>query len=138
MTDPTIPEPSRTPPTTPEPPLTIPESSPTIPEPVEGSSAVETPSRPPKNFIQQIAGQWPLASVLAGVAAGLGIVATGHWRMGTTLIGAAITLGGLLRLLPHQRVGLLAVRNKALDTVVLLTLGIGIVILAFWVPPSRG
>jgi len=95
-------------------------------------------TRPPKNFLQQVLGQWPLATVLAGVAAGLAIVATGHWRMGTTLIGVAITLGGLLRLLPNQRVGLLAVRNKALDTVVLLTLGIGIVILAFWVPPYRG
>ena len=95
-------------------------------------------TRPPKNLLQQVAGQWPLASVLTGVAAGLGIVAFGHWRMGTTLIGAAITLGGLLRLLPHQRVGLLAVRNKVLDTVVLLALGIGIIALAFWVPPSRG
>ncbi|MCW5951998.1 MAG: DUF3017 domain-containing protein [Propionibacteriaceae bacterium] len=95
-------------------------------------------TRPPKNFLQQVLGQWPLATVLAGVAAGLGIVAFGHWRMGTTLIGAAITLGGLLRLLPQQRVGLLAVRSKALDVVVLLTLGIGIIVLAFWVPPSRG
>jgi hypothetical protein len=94
--------------------------------------------RPPKNFFQQVAGQWPLATVLAGVAIGLAIVATSHWRLVTTLIGASITLGGLLRLLPQQRVGLLAVRNKALDTVVLLTVGIGIVILSFWVPPSRG
>lgn len=94
--------------------------------------------RPPKNFVQQVLGQWPLATVLAGVAVGLGIVATGHWRMGTTLIGASVTLGGLLRLLPQRRVGLLAVRNKALDTIVLLTVGIGIIVLAFWVPPSRG
>lgn len=95
-------------------------------------------TRPPKNFLQQVLGQWPLAIVLAGVAVGLAIVASSHWRMGTTLIGASITLGGLLRLMPQQRVGLLAVRNKALDTVVLLTLGVGIMILAFWVPPSRG
>ncbi len=95
-------------------------------------------TRPPKNFFQQVLGQWPLATVLAGVAVGLAIVASSHWRLGSTLIGASITLGGLLRLLPQQRVGLLAVRNKALDTVVLLSIGIGIMILAFWVPPSRG
>lgn len=98
---------------------------------------VPTDSRPPKNFLQQVLGQWPLATVLAGVALGLMTVATGHWRVGTTLIGATITLGGLLRLLPQQRVGLLAVRNKVLDTIVLLALGIGIVILSFWVPASR-
>ena len=55
-----------------------------------------------------------------------------------TLIGASITLGGLLRLLPNRRVGLLAVRGKALDAIVLLGVGIGIVALAFLVPPSRG
>lgn len=99
----------------------------------------ETPAaRPPKNFVQQVLGQWPLAVVLIGVAIGLTIVATSHWRMGTTVIGASITLGGFLRLMPQQRVGLLAVRNKALDTVVLLTIGVGIIVLAFLVPPSRG
>lgn len=118
----------------------VPEQSPTVPEPVEGPPArsVDQPSqRPPKNAVQQVLGQWPLATVLAGVAVGLAVVATGHWRLGATLIGAAITVGGLLRLMPQRRVGLLAVRNKALDTAVLLTVGIGIIVLAFWVPPSR-
>lgn len=95
-------------------------------------------NRPPKNFLQQVLGQLPLATVLAGVATGLVIVATGHWRLGTTIIGAAAIAGGLLRLLPQQRVGLLAVRNRALDSTVLLGIGIGIVVLAFIVPSSRG
>jgi hypothetical protein len=93
--------------------------------------------RPPKSFVQQVLGQWPLASVLAGVFVGLAIVATGHWRSGSTLIGLAITAGGVFRLLPQRRVGLLAVRNKLVDTVVLLGLGIGIAVLAWLVPPSR-
>lgn len=94
-------------------------------------------SRPPKSFVQQVLGQWPLASVLAGVAAGLAVVAFGHWRAGSTLIGAAVTAGGLLRLLPQTRVGLLAVRSRALDSIVLLGLGIGILVLAWVVPPDR-
>lgn len=99
---------------------------------------MSTPSdRPPKTFVQQVLGQWPLASVLAGVAVGLAIVFFGHWRSGSTLVGAAITMGGLLRLLPQQRVGLLAVRNRALDSIVLLSVGIGIIVLAWWVPASR-
>lgn len=94
--------------------------------------------RPPKNFVQQVLGQWPLALVLAGVAVGLVFVTLSHWRLGTSVMGAAITAGGLLRLLPNRRVGLLAVRNKALDSIVLLTIGIGLVALAWLVPPGRG
>ena len=93
--------------------------------------------RPPKNVVQQVLGQWPLASVLLGVLAGLVVVWTSHWRTGTTLIGLAITMGWLFRLLPNRRVGLLAVRNKAVDTLVLLSVGIGITVLAWAVPALR-
>ncbi len=96
----------------------------------------QPPARPPKSFVQQVLGQWPLATVLAGVVTGLVIVATSHWRLGTTIIGASAVLGGLFRLLPQQRVGLLAVRSRALDAAVLLGIGVGIVALAFLVPPS--
>lgn len=95
------------------------------------------PERPPKNFVQQILGQWPLASVLVGVFIGV-IVAgpIGHWRVGCTLIGLSVTIGGLLRLMPQQRVGLLAVRNRLIDTVLLLGSGVGILVLAWVIPPS--
>ena len=96
-----------------------------------------TDQRPPKSFVQQIAGQWPLASVLTGVSIGLFVVSLGHWRAGNTLIGAAITVGGLLRLMPQQRVGLLAVRNRAVDCILLLGVGIGVMVLAWWIPPSQ-
>jgi len=46
-------------------------------------------------------------------------------------------LRGLFRLLPKQRVGLLAVRNRAVDSILLLGVGIGITVLAWWIPPSR-
>jgi len=49
----------------------------------------------------------------------------------------AIVMGGLFRLLPNRRVGLLAVRNKVVDTIVLLTIGIGITVLAWAVPAIR-
>ncbi len=96
-----------------------------------------TGERPPKNPVQQVLGQWPLASVLLGVFAGLIVVATSHWRTGSTLIGLSITMGGLFRLLPNRRVGLLAVRSRAVDTVVLLGVGIGITVLAWAVPALR-
>jgi hypothetical protein len=94
-------------------------------------------SRPPKTVFQQVVGQWPLATVLVGVFTGLVIaVPFGHWRIGSTLIGVSVTLGGLLRLLPHQRVGLLAVRNRLIDTIVLLGTGVGILVLSWIVPPT--
>ncbi len=96
-----------------------------------------TDHRPPKNLVQQVLGQWPLALVLSGVTVGLFIVFLGHWRAGSTLMGAAITVGGLLRLMPQQRVGLLAVRNRAVDSILLLGVGIGVIILAWWIPPNR-
>ncbi len=96
------------------------------------------PTRAPKSWFQQIVGQWPLAAVLVGVFVGLVIaVPFSHWRVGSTLIGASATLGGLLRLLPQQRVGLLAVRSRLIDTIVLLGTGVGILILAWVIPPSR-
>jgi hypothetical protein len=112
--------------------MSTPPTSPTPP-----SSPGPAEERPPKSFVQQVLGQWPLASVLTGVAIGLVVVALSHWRAGSTLIGLSITAGGLLRLLPQQRVGLLAVRNRTLDSIVLLGVGIGIVVLAWWIPPSR-
>ncbi len=96
-----------------------------------------TDERPPKTLVQQILGQWPLATVLTGVAVGLAIVFLSHWRAGSTLVGLSITIGGLLRLMPQQRVGLLAVRNRAVDSILLLGVGIGITVLAWWIPPSR-
>lgn len=121
----------------PQPPTPSPARVDSDPLPATPSPASVAPDpRPPKTFAQQVLGQWPLAIVLAGVTTGLVIVATSHWRLGSTVIGAAITLGGLLRLLPQQRVGLLAVRNKVLDSTVLLGVGIGIIALAFLIPPS--
>ena len=93
--------------------------------------------RPPKTLVQQVLGQWPLATVLVGVFAGLVIaILFGHWRIGTTLIGLSVTLGGLLRLMPQRRVGLLAVRNRVIDTILLLGSGLGILLLSWIVPPT--
>lgn len=89
--------------------------------------------RPAKGPVQAVLGQWPLALVLSGVAIGLLVVAvTGHWRIGCTGIGSAVTLGGVLRLmLPKAQVGLLAVRNRLIDTVLLLGSGVGILLLTW-------
>jgi len=83
-------------------------------------------------------GQWPLAIVLLGVAGGLAIVAATHWRIGCTVIGGALAVGGVLRMiLGKKRSGLLAVRRPAVDVVVMLGIGVGILVLA-WLAPGYG
>lgn len=79
--------------------------------------------------------QLPLTGVLAVVAAGLGLGATGAWRAGATVVGAGVVLAGLLRLtLPVRTAGLLAVRSRRLDVVLLLGLGAALLVLAGSVP----
>jgi hypothetical protein len=64
--------------------------------------------------------------VLAGVALAFGylLVQPGHWRRGTAAIAVVVLVAGLARLvLPAARVGSLAVRSRAVDTVIYLVLG---------------
>jgi hypothetical protein len=80
--------------------------------------------------------QWPLAVVLAGVVAALVTVALDHFRVGSLMLGASLVLAFILRLiLPGDQVGLLAVRSKSVDLIVLGTLAGALVIFALWVPP---
>lgn len=80
--------------------------------------------------------QWPLAVVLLGVAASLGVVALDRFRLGSLMLAASLVLAFVLRLvLPNDRAGMLAVRSKRVDLIVLGTLGGALVIFALWVPP---
>nr|WP_130345794.1 DUF3017 domain-containing protein [Herbihabitans rhizosphaerae] len=54
-----------------------------------------------------------------------------HWRQGGTLIGAAMVLAAALRaILPSDRAGLIAVRGRAVDTLLYGGLGLVIVFIA--------
>ncbi len=94
--------------------------------------------RAPRPWYLQVAGQWPLFVTLLGVAAGLAVTATGHWKRGTVLIGLAFAGAAVLRLLlPERWVGLLGVRSRVVDTACLAVLGLGILVLAIVVPPTQ-
>ena len=80
--------------------------------------------------------EWPLTVSLAVVVAGLLVVADGHFRRGTVVLSFGVTLALFLRLLlPSDRAGLLAVRSKKVDVLVLGVLAIGTSVMALWVPP---
>jgi hypothetical protein len=77
--------------------------------------------------------------VLAVCAVGVGIVATGEWRSGIRVFGAALLAAALARLLlPNRDAGMLAVRFKAHDVVVLVALGTALILLAGSIPDQPG
>jgi hypothetical protein len=80
--------------------------------------------------------QWPIAASLGVVLVGLVVVGMGHFRRGTVLMSFGITLALFLRiLLSQQDAGMLAVRSKKVDVLVLAVLAVGTSLLSLWVPP---
>ena len=80
--------------------------------------------------------QWPIAVVLVAVGASLLVVALDRFRVGSLMLAASLVLAFVLRLiLPADRAGMLAVRSKRVDLMVLGTLGGALVVFALWVPP---
>lgn len=74
---------------------------------------------------------WPVVPPLLGMLVGLAVLAGGEWRAGLLIIGAAVGLAGLLRLvLPPRAAGLLAVRSRPLDTMIMIGLGASIITVA--------
>lgn len=99
------------------------------PAPVPGPAP-----RPPlyvrRPFVAGLVRQAPLLAALVSVAAGLLLVALGHWRRGLVVIGLALVGTAALRLvLPLRRVGLLAVRSRWVDVLMLAGTGLAITVL---------
>jgi hypothetical protein len=75
--------------------------------------------------------QVPFLLVLAVVAIGMVRIAEYHWRQGTVLIGIALLLGAVLRaVLPGTRVGLIALRGRAVDILTYTAFGVVVVAIA--------
>jgi hypothetical protein len=80
--------------------------------------------------------QWPITLVLAVVGIGLLVTYADDFRYGLLVIGGAFGLGAALRLLLPE-VGLLAVRSRFTDVLVLLFFGLVIVLLALLAQPDQ-
>jgi hypothetical protein len=77
--------------------------------------------------------------VLALGAVGIAIVWSGDWRLGIRCLAGALCFAALLRLvLPARDAGMLAVRNRFFDTVVLGAAGVAIFFLATTIPNQPG
>jgi hypothetical protein len=77
--------------------------------------------------------------VLAACIVGVGVVVAGEWRTGIRVFGGALLLGSLVRLLLSNRdAGMLAVRFKAFDVLMLAALGAALIFLAGSIPDQPG
>ena len=73
--------------------------------------------------------------LLVVVGAGLVVVATGEWRLGVRIMGGALLVAAVVRLALRARDdGMLAVRHKLLDALVLTLLGGSLIFLAGSIP----
>jgi predicted phage tail protein len=78
--------------------------------------------------------------VVASALVGLAVTVVGAWRTGVIWIGVGLLAGGVARLLlPERQAGMLRVREKAADVVLMLLVGSALVVLAVVVPdqPAR-
>ncbi len=77
--------------------------------------------------------------VLAATLAGLVVVVLDRWQLGLTMMGVAMLVGAVSRLvLPDESAGMLGVRRKFVDVLTLLLLGGGLVVLAAVIPTRAG
>ncbi|MFC9325422.1 DUF3017 domain-containing protein [Kitasatospora sp. NPDC057015] len=83
--------------------------------------------------------QWPITLVLTVVLTGLAVTVFADFqdgfKYGLMVVGSGILLGAVLRLLLPE-VGMLAVRSRFTDVIVLLVLGSGIVLLTLVAQPN--
>ena len=88
----------------------------------------------PRRYPSTIGGAFYLL-VLATVAVGLVLVVVEDWRTGIRVMGTALVLAALVRLVLRARdAGMLAVRHKVLDAAILVALGSALIFLAGSIP----
>ncbi|MEQ6902834.1 DUF3017 domain-containing protein [Nocardioides sp. YIM 152588] len=100
----------------------------------------EPPAPPPaRRHPSTLGGAFYLAILLAtGGAIGL-IAAGGDWRLGIRILAGALGVAGLLRLvLPERDAGMLAVRHRLLDVVLLAGVSLALFLLASSIPEQPG
>ena len=99
----------------------------------------EPPSEPGhdddrRRYPRTVGGMFYLV-VLAAMAIGIVVVATGNWRVGTHWIAGALLFAALIRLvLPARDAGMLAVRQRWLDCLMLAGVGGLLIFLAATIP----
>ena len=77
--------------------------------------------------------------VLAGALIGVVIAAVGPWRVGISVVAGTLLLAALARVrLPDAEAGMLGVRGKLFDVVMLLAVSAALLALGIGIPDQPG
>jgi len=99
-------------------------------EPAEEPELDEEPRRYPST----IGGAFYI-SILVAAGAALVVAARSDWRLGVQILGGAVLVAALLRLILATRdAGMLAVRHRAFDVFLLTSAGVALIVLAGSIP----
>ena len=80
--------------------------------------------------------QWPILVVGLVFVAAFGLMIADFWRRGSLLIGIGVGIAAVLRMvLSNGRAGLLVVRSKAIDVIMLATVAAAMVYIAWTIDP---
>jgi hypothetical protein len=94
----------------------------------------ETPFRRPQTF-----GGVVYLAVVAMALVGLAIIVAGPWRTGMVWIGSGLLVAATVRLVLSERgAGMLRVRRKWSDVLMLTVAGVALIVLAVIVPNQPG
>jgi hypothetical protein len=94
----------------------------------------DRPDRPPRLYPSTVGGALYLL-VMAATAVGIAIVGLGPWRTGVRVLAGALLAAASLRLLlPTKDAGMLAVRHRAFDAVLLTVIGGSLIFLTYSIP----
>ena len=92
------------------------------------------PEEAPRRYPSTIGGVLYLV-VLLGVGVGIWLAWAGDWRLGVKLFGCALIAASAFRLLlPHRDAGMLAVRHRLVDVVLLSGTGAVLIFLSESIP----
>ena len=115
-----------------EPPAELPSAE--EPDEVAEFSRLDPPLHEERHYPSTIGGLFYLL-VLAAGATGIAIVWSGDWRLGIRCLAAGLCFACLLRLvLPKRDAGMLAVRHRLVDVVLLVGVALALYYLAGNIP----
>lgn len=108
------------------------------PESVPPVSAEPVDPDEPRRYPSTIGGAFYLL-LLCVVAVAMVVVVLDEWRTGIRVMGGSLLVAAVVRLLLRSRAaGMLAVRHKLLDALVLVVLGGALIFLAGSIPEQPG